>query len=238
MAVLDVKGVTFSYGGSVTALADVSFDVSAGSVVGLVGPNGSGKSTLIKVVLDLLELQQGEVTVLGQPHSSVEAKASTVYLSSNDYLPEFLTPREHYTLLGKLYGVDVDHGAAQRFFRDFSMVGRYDHLISDFSHGMRKKTQLVAALVLRRPLTIVDETLNGIDLEALRIAERELAQLSRDGCSVLLVSHDFALLERLVDEVVFLDLGWLVTQGATAELIAEAGSLASLVFDHIESGAR
>ncbi len=235
---LDVADLTYSYDGLVTILDAVTFDVVEGSIVGLLGPNGSGKSTLIKIVLDLLALQEGQVRVQGGPHSDVQAKTATAFLSSNDYLPEFLTPREHYDLLGKLYGTQVDHEAAQSYFRDFSMTGRYDDLVCGFSHGMRKKTQLIGAFLLRRPLTVIDETLNGVDVEAVRLAERELARLRHDGCAVLLVSHDFALLERLVDRVVFLDLGRVVELGPTTDLVQRAGSLESLVFGHIESGER
>lgn len=236
--VLEVRDLTYSYDGVVNAVQEVSLDVPAGRVVGLIGPNGSGKSTLIRNVFDLLKAQSGRITVNGHRHTTIEAKRDAVYLASNDYLPEFLSPREYYTMLGKLYGVRLDHERARAYFRDFSMPGRYDDLIAGFSHGMRKKTQLVGALVLRRPLTVIDETLNGVDLEAMRLAERELRTLQEDGRAVLLCSHDLALLERLTDDVVFLDLGVLVLDGPTRELVREGGSLEQLVFAHIESEAR
>lgn len=236
--VLEVEHLTYSYDGAVNALDDVSFVVPHGKIVGLIGPNGSGKSTLIKNVFDLLAAQSGRITVNGHRHTSIEAKQDAVYLASNDYLPEFLSPREYCTMLAKLYGVELDHDRAHHYFRQFSMTGRYDDLIAGFSHGMRKKTQLIAALLLRRPLTVIDETLNGVDLEAMRLAERELEALHEEGHGVLLCSHDLALLERVTDEVVFLDLGIVVLGGPTTELVQESGSLAALVFEHIESEVR
>ncbi len=238
MPVLEVMGVTYSYDGFVTVLEKVGFDVDAGEIVGLLGPNGSGKSTLIKTVFDLLQLQAGSITVGGHEHASPVAKSAAMYLASNDYLPQFLTGREYVEMLGRLYGVEVDHAVADRLFETFSMTGRYDDLIEDYSHGMRKKTQLISALLMRRPLTIIDETLNGIDIEALYLTEQELTRLRDEGRSVVLCTHDFALLERLADRVLFLDHGILVADASTSSLVEEHGSLATMVFGHLDAQSR
>ncbi|MGX2995801.1 ABC transporter ATP-binding protein [Streptomyces sp. JNUCC 64] len=233
MSQLDVQNLTYSYDGTVNVLSDVSLAVGEGEIVGLIGPNGSGKSTLIKNIFDLLRLQSGSIRIGGHEHTTAAAKSEAVYLSSNDYLPEFLTGREYLTLMGTMYQTGVDHSEARGLFRRFSMDGRYDDLIEDYSHGMRKKTQLVAALVMRRPLTVIDETLNGIDLEALHLAEAELGRLRDEGRSVVLCTHDFPVLERLADRIVFLDLGDVIQDGPTDRLGAEHGSLSAMVFDHI-----
>ncbi|MCS0636449.1 ABC transporter ATP-binding protein [Streptomyces sp. LP05-1] len=238
MTLLDVQNVSYSYDGIVNVLADVSFSVEEGTITGLVGPNGSGKSTLIKNIFDLVRLQSGSLRIGGHPHDSPEAKTLGMYLSSNDYLPEFLTAREYLTLMGRLFGVAADHAEAEELFRRFSMEGRYDHLIEDFSHGMRKKTQLVSSLVLRRPLTVIDETLNGIDLEALHLSEREFRRVRDEGRSIVLCTHDFAVLERLADRIVFLDLGQVVCDRPTQELVAAHGSVTTMVFDHLGSDER
>jgi ABC-2 type transport system ATP-binding protein len=238
MSRLEVRDVSYSYDGVINVLANVSFSIEDGTIVGLVGPNGSGKSTLIKNIFDLLSLQSGAIRMGGHEHASVAAKSLGMYLASNDYLPEFLSAREYIALLGRMFNIDVEHGRALDLFRRFSMEGRYDDLIEDYSHGMRKKTQLVSALVLRRPLTVIDETLNGIDLEALHLGENALRGLRDDGLAVLLCTHDFALIERLADRVIFLDLGQLVFDEPTGSLIAEHGSLATMVFDHLGSDVR
>ncbi len=234
--VLDVRDVSFSYTAGPPAVERVSFSVPGGSVVGLIGPNGSGKSTLVKNVADLVRLQTGRIVVGSHEHDSVAARSEVVYLASNDYLPEFLSAWEYLVMLRRLYGTALERGAAEAMFERYSMAGRIDDLIEDYSHGMRKKTQLIAAFLLRRPLTIVDETLNGIDLEALHLCEQEMRQMRAEGCAVLLCTHDFALLERLADHVLFLDLGELVASGTTADLMHEHGSLSTLVFDRLDGG--
>ncbi|MGW0825511.1 ATP-binding cassette domain-containing protein [Streptomyces sp. NPDC002845] len=238
MSLLYVNDVSYSYDGIVNVLLDVSFTVEEGTIVGLVGPNGSGKSTLIRNIFDLVRLQSGSIRIGGHEHARPEAKQLGMYLSSNDYLPEFLTAREYISMMGKLFDLDVDHDEAIGLFHKFSMEGRYDHLIEDYSHGMRKKTQLVSALVMRRPLTIIDETLNGIDLEALHLAEKEFRRIRDAGRSILLCTHDFAVLERLADRTLFLDLGHVVYDEPTKDLIEEHGSLSAMVFDYLETSQR
>lgn len=238
MSLLNVNDVSYSYDGIVNVLLDVSFTVEEGSIVGLVGPNGSGKSTLIRNIFDLVRLQSGSIRIGGHAHERPEAKQLGMYLSSNDYLPEFLTAREYLSMMGSLFDLDVDHDEAAALFRRFSMDNRYDDLIEDYSHGMRKKTQLVSALVMRRPLTVIDETLNGIDLEAQHLAEKEFRRVRESGRSILLCTHDFAVLERLADRTLFLDLGHVVYDEPTSELTEEHGSLAAMVFDYLEASER
>jgi ABC-2 type transport system ATP-binding protein len=235
---LEIIGLDYSYGREVKALDGVGFSVPSGSVVGLLGPNGSGKSTLIKNVFDLLESQAGTITVGGSPHTTPEAKREAVYLSSNDYLPEFLTAAEYVALMAGFYGLEVEREDAADLFSRFAMDGRYDDLIENFSHGMRKKTQLIVALLVRRRLTVIDETLNGVDLEALHLAEKELAGLRDEGRSVLLCTHDFPVLERIADEIVFLDHGRVVFNAPTAGLVDEYGSLERMVYGYLEAGER
>ncbi|MEU8625961.1 ABC transporter ATP-binding protein [Streptomyces sp. NPDC048669] len=238
MSLLNVNDVSYSYDGIVNVLLDVSFTVEEGTIVGLVGPNGSGKSTLIRNIFDLVRLQTGTILVGGHEHARPAAKRLGMYLSSNDYLPEFLTAREYVSMMGKLFDVKVDHDEAVALFRKFSMGGRYDDLIEDYSHGMRKKTQLVSSLVIRPPLTVIDETLNGIDLEALHLAEEAFRRVRDEGRSILLCTHDFAVLERLADRTLFLDLGFLVCDEPTKDLVEEHGSVAAMVFDYLETAER
>lgn len=106
--------------------------------------------------------------------------------------------------------------------------------MEDYSHGMRKKTQLISAFLMRRPLTVIDETLNGIDIEALYLVEKELARMRSEGCGILLCSHDFLMLERIADRVVFLDYGHVIADTAVSQLRIEGSSVVELVLTHLD----
>lgn len=233
--VLDIKNVSYAYDAGVEVLHDISFSVSRGEIVGLLGPNGSGKSTLIKLIFNLLRLKTGSISVNGRSHKSKAGRAQGQYLTSNDHMPEFLRASEYLQLTASLYGSSVDLKMAEDAFKAYGISGRVRHLMEDYSHGMRKKVQLISAFLMRRPLTVIDETLNGIDLEALHLVEKELLRMRGEGLGILLCSHDFPMLERISDRVVFLDYGHVITDVSVESLSQNQSSISDLVLSHLDS---
>jgi ABC-2 type transport system ATP-binding protein len=225
---LSVDNVNYAYNSRTQVLHDVSFRIAENQVMGLIGPNGSGKSTLIKVILDLLQLQNGRVCIGSDSSQSRGAKMSSIYLSSNDYLPEFLTGEEYVRFMHGLYGEPMDHAALKSQFARYSMRDRHRDLIEDYSHGMRKKLQLIAAFMLRRKFTVIDETLNGVDIDAINVFERDIRELAKEGRSVLLCSHDFTMLEHIADELAVLIQGAMVVQAPVRQIIQHHGTIADL----------
>ena len=230
---LKIEDVYFGYYAGTTTLNGVGFEVSAGEIVGLIGANGSGKSTLLNCVFDLLRLRGGSVTVNGFDHQSIDAKLSAVMLPSEDLLPEFLTGREYLDLLFRLYGQAVSEADVEALLDRLSMSGRSRDLIEDYSHGMRKKLQLASAILLERPLTVIDETMNGIDFEAIHICEREYRRMRDNGGAIVLCTHDFRFLERVADRVVLLSHGDVIHDDRLPAVRERYGSIEGLVEDLI-----
>ncbi|WEK61905.1 MAG: ABC transporter ATP-binding protein [Candidatus Microbacterium colombiense] len=200
---LDVSEVSFAYSRRATALRDVSFAVHRGERVGLVGPNGSGKSTLIRLTADLLQIGTGSIRIAGRSHQVRVSREKLAYTASNDYLPQFLTGREYIDLMHRLYHRRPDEARMDDLFARYQMDARQFDLIEDYSHGMRKKIQVIASLLLDRPLTIIDETLNGVDVDSLYEFENDAREIG-DSRALLLCSHDFRLLEAVCDRVIVL----------------------------------
>ncbi|MEZ2389885.1 ATP-binding cassette domain-containing protein [bacterium RCC_150] len=225
---LRVENVNYAYNSRTQVLHNVSFTIAENQVMGLIGPNGSGKSTLIKVILDLLQRQSGRIHIGSASSHSRSAKMSSIYLSSNDYLPEFLTGEEYLRFMHGLYGEPLDLARLESQFVRYSMRGRHRDLIEDYSHGMRKKLQLIAAFMLRRKLTVIDETLNGVDIDAIKLFERDIKELATEGRSVLLCSHDFAMLEHVADELAVLIQGTMIVQAPVRQIIQDHGTIAEL----------
>ncbi len=222
---LDIHDVSFDYGRCDKVLRSVSLHVSQANIVGLIGPNGSGKTTLINLVCDVLDLQTGHITMLGQRHVSAESKISIIHVGSNDDVPSFLTGWEYVSTLARLYGVHVDRSEVDSMFALFGMKGVQDRLIDSYSHGMRKKTQLCCAFLLQCPLTIVDETLNGIDIDAWYLCIERFLRMREKGLSILICSHDFALLERITDQIVLLRNGRMDTPLPTRSVVDGYGGI-------------
>ncbi|MFS0912154.1 ATP-binding cassette domain-containing protein [Microbacterium sp. 179-I 3D2 NHS] len=225
---LDVSAVTFSYGRRTPVFRDLSLHIAAGERVGLVGPNGSGKSTLIRAIADLLQLRGGSIRIDGRSHRERAARESIVHIASNDYLPQFLTGREYVDLMHRFYGLEPDEQRLDDLMSRYQLAARQHDLIEDYSHGMRKKVQVVSGLLLARPLTIVDETLNGVDVDALYEFEHD-AERMPEGNALLLCSHDFRLLEAVCDRVIVLCRGDIVHDLPLRRVREEFGSVDAMV---------
>lgn len=226
---LEISGLNFSYTRGALALEDINLNLQKGEVLGLIGPNGSGKSTLIKCIFDLLHKNSGDIRILGVDNSQLEAKRSGLFLSSNDNLPNFLSGAEYLELNKKLYKTTLDDSRVEDLWDRYGLTARVNHLIEDYSHGMKKKLQIVTALALSRDLTVIDETLNGIDLEALMNAEKDIKEpTSGNKSGVILCTHDFGLLERISDRIVFLWRGNILETSPTRDLIDRYGSLGEM----------
>lgn len=225
---LDVSGVSFSYSKKAPALHDVGFTLERGEKIGLVGPNGSGKSTLIRLIADLLQLGSGSIRIEGRRHRDRVSRERLAYIASNDYLPQFLTGREYVDLTHRLYRHSPDEALRDDLFDRYQLESRQFDLIEDYSHGMRKKIQLISTLLLDRPLTIIDETLNGVDVDALFEFETD-AQRIAESRGLLLCSHDFRLLEAVCDRVIVLCRGEIAFDLPLTRIREEFGSVDALV---------
>lgn len=226
--VLDVAGVSFSYSRRAEALRDVSFRIVPGERVGLVGPNGSGKSTLIRLIADLLHLAHGSIRIDGRSHQTRESRQNLAYIASNDHLPQFLTGREYLELMHRLYRRRPDPARIDELFARYQMEARQADLIEDYSHGMRKKVQVISTLLLERPLTIIDETLNGVDVDSVYEFETDARRI-RDERALLLCSHDFRLLEAVCDRIIVLCRGEIAFDLPLDGVQDEFGSVDALV---------
>ena len=234
---LDVSSVSFAYSKRAPALHDVSFAVERGEKVGLVGPNGSGKSTLIRLTADLLQLTHGSIRIAGRPHQVRESRERLAFIASNDYLPQFLTGREYVDLMHRLYQHSPDASRIDELFDRYQLEARQFDLIEDYSHGMRKKIQLISTLLLERPLTIIDETLNGVDVDALFEFETDASRFG-ESRGLLLCSHDFRLLEAVCDRIIVLCGGEIAFDLPLPRILREFGSVDALVKSAIAQRAK
>ena len=202
-AILEIKDLSFAYD-KINVLEQVSFDGYPGEVLVLAGPNGSGKTTMIKLLFDLLEKKQGDIRVFEKPHAELDQKKRMYYRSSENVLPQFLTGDEYVRMMCRLYDVDVDEELYASLIQYYAMESRMDHLIENYSHGMVKKIQLITAFLLQLDITVVDETLNGIDIEAKEVSKVLLRKLVEKNKLVVMCTHDLELAEQIGDSAILL----------------------------------
>jgi len=185
-------------------LNNINLSINKGDFLALVGPNGCGKTTLIKLICDLLEKQEGHIKFRGIDNDRLQVKKSFLYLPSDDVLPDFLTGAEYIDLMLKMYEKTLNQTALEKMSEFYSFESALDVLIEEYSHGMKKKIQLMTALLIEPEILIIDETLNGIDIESLEITKILLKKYMKQNKTIIMCSHDLHLLEEVCNRVVVL----------------------------------
>jgi ABC-type multidrug transport system ATPase subunit len=216
-----VESVTKRYGETL-AVDGVSLRVGAGEVYALLGANGAGKSTLIRMMTGLSEPDSGSVTVCGEgmARRALAAKRHIGYLPEELYFYQRLTGREYLRLVAGLKGADASGVAAEIEFFELSAVA--DKWVGGYSLGMRKKLGLAAAFTGSPRVLVLDEPLNGLDVEMMRKLRLRLASERDAGRSFLVSSHVMSFVERVADRVCVMSAGRVVTEGNPQELRALA----------------
>jgi len=204
------------------ALDALTLDVPAGSCFGLVGPNGSGKSTTLRSVIGLVRPDHGTIQVCGHDIASeLQAARSKIGVVLDPLqLFERLSATEFLTTMGELRQLDP-HLVAERseqLFATLHLTEDADRQIAGYSHGMRKKTALAAAVLHRPRLLLLDEPFEGVDPISARTIRSMLDRFRAGGGTVVFSSHVMDIVERLCDFVAVIHQGHVVASGRTEAL--------------------
>jgi ABC-2 type transport system ATP-binding protein len=218
---LAIEGLTKRFG-STTAIRDVSLEVKASSIHGLVGPNGSGKSTILRSVLGLVWPDAGAIEVLGGDRAAAAARAEggLAGLVDDPRFYPYLSARANLALLARLDGgeeADLDALLARAGLGDVAK-----QKVGGFSLGMRQRLGLAAALMRRPAVLLLDEPANGLDPTGADELWQVVRELAADGTAVLLSSHDLMAIDDVCDEITVLRAGEVAWSGAIGELRALA----------------
>ena len=204
--------------GELAAVDGVDLTVEVGTFFGFLGPNGAGKSTTIKVLTGLLRKTSGSAKVLGYDieREAVDVKRRIGVVPEELALFDRLTGPEYLTFVGRMYGVDKPalHSRVGELLELMDLQSDPKKLIVDYSHGMRKKLALSAALIHEPRLLFLDEPFEGIDAIASRQIKDLLRALVARGVTVFLTSHILEIVEKLCTDVAIIHRGRLVAEGA------------------------
>lgn len=227
--VLTLKDVSKSYAGR-RVVDGVSFSERRGSILGLVGPNGAGKTTLIRIIMGIVEPEEGSVRVLGV-RSAVRARERLGYLPEERGLYQKQTVQHVLRYLAKLKGIGR-HRSDRRMGVWLERLGIADVLakqVRELSKGMQQKVQFVATVLHDPDLLLLDEPFGGLDPVSRQQLRAILQELAANGKTILLSSHEMAEVELLCPEVVMIDLGRIVLSGPVEDLKKDFGDHAVLV---------
>jgi ABC-2 type transport system ATP-binding protein len=221
-APIEVRGLCKRYG-ELTAVDNVDLQVEAGDVFGYLGPNGAGKTTSLRMMLGLIRPRAGTVRLFGRdPQATVRALEGVAgFVEAPSFYP-YLNGRTNLELLASLDGGD----ARQRIEEALETVGlaeRAKDRVGNYSHGMRQRLGIAAALLRRPRLLLLDEPATGLDPAGMRDMRDLIRDLSRQGMTVLLSSHLLGEVEDLCNRVAIVQRGGVAYQGSLADLRRQAG---------------
>lgn len=216
-----------------TAVRNLSFQVNPGEIYGLLGPNGSGKTTTMRMLLGLLQPTAGSARISGHDirEEIVAAKRVMGYVPEEPVLPERLTGWEYINYISDIWRVPRGperEDDIQELMNLLDISDASDDLIETYSKGMSRKISLVAALIHKPKVLILDELQAGIDPRGAATMKEILNGLRERGATILMSTHILEIAERMCDRIGIINDGELIAEGTMEELRMKAKGQSSL----------
>jgi ABC-2 type transport system ATP-binding protein len=209
------------------AVDGINLSVAAGEIFGFIGPNGAGKTTTIRMMGGILAPTAGTVLIDGIDMSKEPEKAKTRigFIPDRPFLYEKLTGWEFMRFSADLYGMQDDRirAEAMELLQMFSLRDWADGLIESYSHGMKQRLIIAAALLHDPSVIIVDEPMVGLDPTGIRMVKDLLLSKAREGKTVFMSTHSLGVAEDICDRIGIINRGALIAMGTTNDLQKTAG---------------
>ena len=215
--IIQVQGLVKRYG-DVVAVDHLSFEVEQGEIFGLLGPNGAGKTTTIRVVMDILQPDEGTVQVLGQPPGQANARVG--YLPEERGLYRNLKVLDNLVYLAELKGMSRSSARerAMHLLERIQLEEWASRKVRDLSQGMQQRLQFVASLIHDPKVIFLDEPFQGLDPVNVERIKEFMAELHREGKTIILSTHQMSMVEALCDRILLIHQGRAVLYGPLAEI--------------------
>lgn len=205
MNLVEIRDLNKSFGDK-QVLKNINLNIPKGKIIGLLGKNGMGKTTLIKLINDLLTITSGEILVNGKK-IGIESKKSISYLPERTYLDKSMKISQVLKYFSEFYD-NFDINKAKRLIKDLDLDEELK--ISKMSKGMQEKLQLILVMSRKSDLYILDEPLGGVDPATRDYILDTILSNFCEGASVIISTHLISDIERILDEVIFINKGEIV----------------------------
>ena len=213
MKLLEIKNLNKSFDNK-EILKDINLSIQSGKIIGLLGKNGVGKTTLIKLINDLLTPTSGEILIKGQK-IGVETKKVISYLPERTYLNKQMKVSEVISYFGDFYD-NFDSEKAKKLLKDLDLD--INQKLTQMSKGMQEKVQLVLVMSRNADLYVLDEPLGGVDPATRDYILDTILSNFNENASVIISTHLISDIEKILDEVIFIDKGQIVLQSDADKL--------------------
>jgi ABC-2 type transport system ATP-binding protein len=239
---ISVTGFSKNYGQTL-AVDDLSFDVAAGSILGMLGPNGAGKTTTLRAMAGILQPTAGSLRIGGHDivKDPVAAKQQLAFVPDDPRLFDSLTVWEHLEFIAATYRVVDFAAAAETLLEQFELTDKRDTAARELSRGMRQKAAICCAYLHRPSAILLDEPMTGLDPRGIRTLKDSIRQQAAAGAAVVISSHLLSLVEDLCTHLLIVHHGRRLFSGTMDEARAQypdlegETSLEALFFKATES---
>jgi len=224
------------------AVRGISFEVAAGSVLGVVGPNGAGKTTTMRALAGIIPPTKGRLTIAGHDivADPIAAKNQLAFIPDEPQLFDVLTVWEHLEFTASVYRVDNFSQAANELLEKFELTDKRNTIAQELSRGMRQKVAICCGYLHQPKAIIFDEPLTGLDPRGIRTLKASIRERAAAGAAVMVSSHLLDLIGDLCSHLLILHRGASLFQGPIAEaksrleLVSEDASLEEIFFQFTE----
>lgn len=239
MSMLEIKNLTKIYPGNVRAVNNLSLTIEDGDLYGFIGQNGAGKTTTIKAVVGIHSFDEGEIMINGLSIKShpIECKKVMAYIPDSPDLYEFMSGNRYLNFVANMYDVPMEQRREQieKISRAFAIEQDLSSSISSYSHGMKQKVALIAALLHKPKLMVLDEPFVGLDPKAAYTLKEYFHEMTEQGCSIFFSTHGLEVAQKLCNKIAIIKNGKLIESGKTEDVVGNK-SLEDVFLELTEEG--
>ena len=219
---LKVKHLTKTYRNSnVKAIEDVNLEIEDGDIFGFIGPNGAGKSTTIKCIVGIHGYDEGEIDFngLNLKDNTLTYKSQLAYVPDNPDVYEFMTGIQYLDFIANTFKVgDEKNELIHKYASMFGIENDLANPIKTYSHGMKQKIQIIAAIIHKPKLMVLDEPFVGLDPKAAFDLKEVMKELCKEGTMILFSSHVLEVVEKFCNKIAIIKKGHIIASGLTEEV--------------------
>ncbi|MDY3829494.1 MAG: ABC transporter ATP-binding protein [Erysipelotrichaceae bacterium] len=221
---LKIEHLTKKYGDKV-AVDDLNIEIKSGEIYGFIGHNGAGKTTTLKACCGILPFEEGNITINGLSikDNPIECKKIMAYIPDNPDLYGYMTANKYLNFICDIYQIDKSQRKQliNKYADLFELTNDLGQTINGYSHGMKQKLALIAALIHDPKLIIMDEPFVGLDPKAAHEVKQLMRNICDNGGAIFFSTHVLEVAEKLCDKVAIIKNGKLIKEGLVNEVIGD-----------------
>lgn len=219
---IEIKNVSKTYNGKKKVLKNISFKIESGEIFAFIGHNGAGKTTMIKSIMGILDFEEGDILVDNKSikEEPLECKRIMAYVADNPDLYENMKAIDFINFICDMYEVseDIRRENTLKYAKMFEIEDKLNDDISSFSHGMKQKIALIAALAHNPKVLIMDEPFVGLDPKAVYDMKEIMRDMAKEGKTIFFSTHILDVAEKLCDRVAIIKDGTIVKVGKMKDI--------------------